>query len=352
MRNKSGGRRWTGRVLFVLGLVAPILLSVAAFPVWYEARTDGGFLYISEGGLERGYGQAALGCAVAYIVLSMLLRRYLVLASILLSLTALGATVLAREFYSDFARLGETTTSFNVALAVAASWSAQSLLTLMLWRTARASVPKTLSTIVGTPRSVKNARLWHPQTVDRSLRSASVERWTLGIGLAFAAAAVVGAFGPWIKASSGLVSVSVSGTDGSNDGWVVVVAAGIGAASLVASLVKDSIRLMLLAFLAGVASAGVTWYDRHNAQETIGDTGDTELFAQIGWGLNLALVASIGMAISALVLCEAQGEGFAPPTLRQPTHPRLGNTRVHHSHRMRRPNPHRPCPRRRQLRRR
>jgi Short C-terminal domain len=40
--------------------------------------------------------------------------------------------------------------------------------------------------------------------------------------------------------------------------------------------------------------------DRGNAQDALADTED--VFAQIGWGLNLALLASIGLALSGLAL--------------------------------------------------
>ncbi len=207
-------------------------------------------------------------------------------------------------------RTGETTAAFGLALVAAVVWSTQAVLTLLLWPKARTSVPKTLSTIAETPTRIRSARLWHPDTVDRSERSTVVERWALGIGLALAGAAVIGAFGPWVKASSGLASLSVSGTDGSNDGWLVVACAGIGAAALLVGAARDSIRLMLLSALAGLAGAGVAIYDRHHAQSTIDSSGGDGLFAQIGWGLNLAIVASIGLAISAIVLMRSARGAF------------------------------------------
>ncbi len=52
---------------------------------------------------------------------------------------------------------------------------------------------------------------------------ANIPRLSNLVWLGFAAAAgmVIGGFGPWGKVV-GLVNTSISGTDGSNDGWIVV----------------------------------------------------------------------------------------------------------------------------------
>ena len=55
------------------------------------------------------------------------------------------------------------------------------------------------------------------------------------------------------------------------------------------------------ALLAGIAGLGVTLYDRSNAQNAINSSGLASGLLQIGWGLNLALGASISMAAAAFV---------------------------------------------------
>lgn len=124
-------------------------------------------------------------------------------------------------------------------------------------------------------------------------RRQAVLSWVLGS----AGLMVVGAFGPWVKA----LGMSASGTDGSNDGWVVVAAALIGGGLF--ALARESRRLSgLVAVLGGVLGLAVTIYDRHNVQSAIQEGGAfVQGLAQIGWGLNLALVASVSLAVAGLV---------------------------------------------------
>jgi Protein of unknown function (DUF2510) len=113
--------------------------------------------------------------------------------------------------------------------------------------------------------------------------------------LASAGLMVIGAFGPWVKA----FAVSVGGTDGSNDGWLVVAAALIAALVILARREKASAGVW--AILAGVAGAGTTIYDRSNVSSAISDAGPlAQSVVQVGWGLNLAMVASISLAIAGL----------------------------------------------------
>jgi hypothetical protein len=102
---------------------------------------------------------------------------------------------------------------------------------------------------------------------------------------------LIGAFGPWVKA----LGMSVSGTDGSNDGWLVVGVVVVGGA-----LVAGTRRYRaagIWALLAGLAGAAVTLYDRHDVQNRIKSAGAfAQSVASVGWGLNLALIASISLA--------------------------------------------------------
>jgi hypothetical protein len=128
-----------------------------------------------------------------------------------------------------------------------------------------------------------------------------VRYWVLGS----AALMVVGAFGPWVKA---LGIFSVGGTDGSNDGWLVVAAAVIGGVLFYATRRDRGSGLWVL--LAGIAGVAVTLYDRSHVQNAI-DRGGVfaQAIVQVGWGLNLALIASISLGIVGIVrLAQASAE--------------------------------------------
>ena len=119
------------------------------------------------------------------------------------------------------------------------------------------------------------------------------------IGLAAAAAMIIGSFGPWAKAV-GLLNVSISGTDGSNDGWLVVAAAVLGAGAMVAYS-RGSRFAALGVLIAGAAGAAVTYYDRGNVTE-VNQAKTSDLIAlQVGWGLNLATGASVVLGVAGLV---------------------------------------------------
>jgi hypothetical protein len=114
--------------------------------------------------------------------------------------------------------------------------------------------------------------------------------------LASAAFMLIGAFGPWVKA----LGFSVSGTDGSNDGWIVFAAAVI--ACVLVLLMRRSRLAGLWALLAGGIGAGVTIYDRNNVSNELSKGGEfAQSLVQIGWGLNLAMIASLSLSIAGLI---------------------------------------------------
>jgi hypothetical protein len=136
--------------------------------------------------------------------------------------------------------------------------------------------------------------------------------------LCSAALMVVGAFGPWVKA----LGISVGGTDGSNDGWFVVGAAALGGLLFYLGRGRSG---AVWALLAGVVGTGVTLYDRSNVQNAIDKGGVfAQAIVQIGWGLNLALIASISMAIAGAVAWYRQRqvvEPMLPPSAAPPSAP-------------------------------
>ena len=130
--------------------------------------------------------------------------------------------------------------------------------------------------------------------------------WVLGS----AALMVVGAFGPWVKA----LGQSVGGTDGSNDGWLVVAAAVIGGLLFYATRTHRAAAVWAL--FGGIAGLAVTLYDRSNVQNEIDKGGAfAQALVQVGWGLNLALAASVSMTVAAAVY------GFSQRDQEQPLPP-------------------------------
>lgn len=122
--------------------------------------------------------------------------------------------------------------------------------------------------------------------------SQRIQWWMLASG----ALMLLGAFGPWVTA----LGMSAAGTDSSNDGWLVVAAALIGGGLCYAA--RNRRVAGVWALLGGIAGLAVTAYDRGNVQDAINHGGPfAQALAHVGWGLNLALVASASMAIAGVV---------------------------------------------------
>jgi len=119
-----------------------------------------------------------------------------------------------------------------------------------------------------------------------------IQLWVFGS----AALMVIGAFGPWVKA----LGLSAGGTDGSNDGWLVVAAAAISALLFYARRTHGAAGVWGL--LGGIAGLAITLYDRTRVQNAIDEGGAmAQALAQVGWGLNLALAASASMSVASSV---------------------------------------------------
>ena len=101
---------------------------------------------------------------------------------------------------------------------------------------------------------------------------------------------VVGAFGPWLK----LFGNAVRGTAVGNDGWIVVALAVLAGAAFL------WMRRSQLAAIPAIAGGALGAYTAIENRRILDDVEDAEFF-QIGWGLNLAILASISLAISGLV---------------------------------------------------
>jgi hypothetical protein len=133
---------------------------------------------------------------------------------------------------------------------------------------------------------------------------------------------LLGAFGPWVKA----LGQSVGGTDGSNDGWLVVAAAALG--GLLFYLARSHRAAATWPVLGGVAGLVITIHDRNNVQHAIDQGGAfAQALASVGWGLNLALLASASMTLAGLVWAgqknavDGQSAALPPPTSPPPAIP-------------------------------
>jgi hypothetical protein len=123
------------------------------------------------------------------------------------------------------------------------------------------------------------------------MRIQGVQAWALGS----AGLMVIGAFGPWAK----VLGASVSGTDGQNDGWVLAGFAALAALLSFARSTRKSTGFWLL--ISGLAGAGIALYDRHQVSAAISQAGALgQALAQVGWGLNLATLASVSLVICGL----------------------------------------------------
>jgi hypothetical protein len=112
--------------------------------------------------------------------------------------------------------------------------------------------------------------------------------------------AVVGAIGPWGK----VFAITVSGLDGSNDGWLVLILALAAAGLIAAGFLVRSIWGELACFLAVAVGGGILFvgfYDRHNITDKITAAG-VQGIASVGWGLNLTIVAGCLLFLSSTVL--------------------------------------------------
>ena len=106
---------------------------------------------------------------------------------------------------------------------------------------------------------------------------------------------VVGAFGPWVE----LLGLSAGGTDGDNDGWLVIAVAAVAIAIFLWQ--RRTPRAGAATLAGGVLGAIITIYDRSNVSDAAADLGQAGDLVQVGWGLNLAIVASISLAVAGVV---------------------------------------------------
>lgn len=122
---------------------------------------------------------------------------------------------------------------------------------------------------------------------------------------------LIGAFGSWVS----VLGASVSGTDGSNDGWIVVGACVVAGAALVRYLQAPRRSAAIGVSLAGAVGAAVTIWDRVDISNRIEDAGEfAGALARVGWGLNLALAGSVSLALAGVALFNTRPREFMAAT--------------------------------------
>jgi hypothetical protein len=154
------------------------------------------------------------------------------------------------------------------------------------------------------------ARAEHRRAV-RYTRLAPIFWW----GVASGAAMAVGAFGPWET----VLGVSVGGTKGSSDGWLIL---GLALLVLLCAVGQHRSRLLVgIGLLAGLGGVAITAYDRNQITTVIDHAGFFGALANVGWGLNLALAASASAAIQALFAGRALASERSTVPRARPTGP-------------------------------
>ena len=117
-----------------------------------------------------------------------------------------------------------------------------------------------------------------------------MKRALLVAGLAAAALIVAGSLAPWVTA----LGVSASGLH-RRSGWIVIGAAALGAVLL--WLTRANRGAGLFPLVGGVAAAAVALRERNHITIALHGAGViAHANVGIGWGLDLALAASVALA--------------------------------------------------------
>ena len=287
-------------------VIAPIVMVIALTQKWYFAETDTGQVYGTRFPLDNDTLVVTLVCCCIYVVIALLfgLRLKWLVGTLSLVFSSVAvATLFLGHSRLDFPdnRLGQTTEWFNVAAAAGVIWIVQSVGLVIL-----AAIREPMSATGKQWRDLRSRfELWcYSFYVPGPSSTSSVQRLSgpylnAWFGIASGVAMVIGAFGPWAQALTGLGGLSVSGTVGSSDGWLVIGAAVVGVLALVGAIKRGSTRHAVFASLLGLGSAGVCLYDRQNV-ENVAESDSVAL--QAGWGINLALVTSLALAAFAVTL--------------------------------------------------
>ncbi len=119
----------------------------------------------------------------------------------------------------------------------------------------------------------------------------------------------IGAMGPWAT----VLALMIHGTDGSRDGWVVIGAAVVAILTLLLFARFRRKWLLVFPLLAGAAGAATAGYDISDIKSLA--SGETALgsdLVHVDWGVYVALVGSISLAVASLALFFVPGRAAAP----------------------------------------
>ena len=111
---------------------------------------------------------------------------------------------------------------------------------------------------------------------------------------------VIGAVGPWATV---LGLITINGTDGGRDGWIVIGAAVFAAILLLAYSRRRRRWLLVFPVLAGLAGAGTAGYDIVDiGRRFSGSSFGGSALVSIGWGIYVALIGSVSLAVAGVAL--------------------------------------------------
>lgn len=135
-----------------------------------------------------------------------------------------------------------------------------------------------------------------------------------------AALAVVGVFGAWVTVRGS----NVPGTSAGNRGWLVLIAALVGAG--VFWFRRWTRSAGAYAALAGVVAAAAASYDRTHLANALGASKVVAAHVGAGWGLDLAFAGAVSLTIAGVAwlitmtdLPWAWFESARPDSRMQPT---------------------------------
>lgn len=116
--------------------------------------------------------------------------------------------------------------------------------------------------------------------------------WAIASGVVM----VIGGLGPWARV---LGLLSVNGTDGGGDGWVVIGAAVVALAFiLLRQRLEHGLWLLVLAFVAAVIGAATAIYDWNDISRFANESG----IVDTAWGVYLAATGSVSLALASVGL--------------------------------------------------
>lgn len=126
--------------------------------------------------------------------------------------------------------------------------------------------------------------------------------WVAVAGLA---AMAIGAFGPWATALGG--AVTVNGTSGSRDGWLVLGAAVIAGACLATYASRGLTSRLAGATVFAILGGLVCVYDLVDISNSSASVFGTQVqIVHPGWGIYLALAGTAALAVGSLLARQHQ----------------------------------------------